>query len=1036
MNALKNNLCRILTKTALPAVLCSGLLLVLSCEVGVVRDEEGSGPAGEAQAQASAPANSQEADQVLQMMLAEKALEETALEVYAPAAPAPAPIPPAEAAVPEKGREEIPSLLGESTAAPPSPVVKNERPGEDALQAAIKELAQAVGKKEPAASAAAPTDQPAAEKSEKKDGSPAAVTRGPEAAPAPAPAAPPPAAKPPAPPQTAPQPAAPAVAVAPAAAPAPPAEAPAPAQQAPAKPAGKTLLYTFFHKTANDFLPFMKGAFPDLISNGNLALVDGKPRSIIFLGDDAMLQKLTALANEFDDLELKLERVTIRPKYVDIGVLLESTNMAGLANVWSRVNETITVQEQQGQNVKTLSSHQHSVYSKSGLAQGQAAPLSLPPKVPYIFEMPWSDPFPMPRQSTGKGETDQLTVDFRNTSSTERRGVMVAIGTAEDVERITAFVDSIDRPARQIMIEVQLIELDANSLQDLGIDSIQFGQRHSIANFAGPFPGESIVQPGLGSGLRRPGVTVPAVVSEGISYMFDDTSVDVSGRFLTTIHALVRKGDAIVRARPKILTLDDRPSILHIGEEVPTFESTAVAKELTGGNFTETINKVTTQYVGFTLNMRPRISGDTDEDVAIQLEVVFNQLQDRQRVFEADLLGVPTIARRRFVGQPRVKNHRPIILGGLIQEEESESSAKIPWIGEVPGIGWLFGRTQAEKRRMEVILIVTPHILSEKGVDRVATPKESMHFDTFDSVLFNDRHIIKGRDVWGIDPVTKQPAMVKGEVFTENEVIDLTLLNIVKQRQLVSKLGIFDEYMAEEAQKLNWLQRRYPERSVYYWSEEEKEIYFKAAAIVIENIKELNPDLTYDDVVTPRREILLPTTPYRMTLSYDKYKTLKDFGTPVLRGQRVELSEATIAVLRDVSLQRTMRQFADYVQRNNIRAEDHGDLRAELQRLYRQLQPESDAIDTDDYVKFFEELARARLEFVTLATFFQENLNDRYRAGGRPNIGTFENDLRNFLKTTVTITQRAKRLKELETKWSALTTEDEGAGSGAEKAVE
>ncbi|MBI4584889.1 MAG: hypothetical protein HY717_12820 [Planctomycetes bacterium] len=1025
MKSPKTNFAEILARTALPAVLCSGLMLVLSCEVGEVRDEDGSSPAGEVQAQAAAPASSQEADQVLQLMLAEKALEETAREVKAPAAPSPEAAPAGE----KKKGEEIPSLLGDSPAAPPSPVLKGERPGEDELQAALKELAQALGKKEPVP-AAAPADQPAA------------ATRGPEAAPAPA--AQPPAPQPAA---AAPQASAPAAAPAAAAAPAPaPPAAAVPAQAAaapaaqqppqPARPAGKTVLYSFFHKTANDFLPFLKGAFPDLLTAGNVALVDGKPKSIIFIGDDAMLQKLTALANDFDDLELKLERVTIRPKYIDLGVLLESVNMAGLANVWNRVNETITVQEQQGQNLKTLSTHQRSVYSKGGLAQGQAAPLSVPPKVPYIFEMPWTDPFTMPRQSTGKGETDQLTVDFRNTSSTERRGVMVAIGTAEDVERITAFVDSIDRPARQIMIEVQLIELDANSLQDLGIDSIQFGQRHSIANFAGPFPGESIVQPGLDSSLRRPGVTVPAVVSEGISYMFDDTSVDISGRFLTTIHALVRKGDAIVRARPKILTLDDRPSILHIGEEVPTFESTAVAKELTGGNFTETINKVTTQYVGFTLNMRPRVSGDTDEDVAIQLEVVFNQLQGRQRVFEQDLLGVPITARRRFVGQPRVKNHRPIILGGLIQEEESESSAKVPWIGEIPYVGWLFGRTQTEKRRMEVILIVTPHILSDKGVDRVATPKESMHFDTFDSVLFNDRHIIKGRDVWGIDPVTKQPAMVKGEVFTENEVVDLTLLNIVKQRQLVSKLGILDEYMAEEAQKLNWLQRRYPERSVYYWSEEEKEIYFKAAAIVIENIKELNPDLTYDDVVTPRREIVLPTTPYRMTLSYDKYKTLKEFGTPVLRGERVELSEAAIALLRDVGMQRTVRQFADYVQRNNIHAEDHGELRAELQRLYRQLQPESDAVETDDYVKFYEELARARIEFVTIATFFQENLNDRYRAGGRPNIGTFEMDLRNFLKTTVTITQRARRLKELETKWSALTTEDEGAGSGAEKAME
>ena len=262
--------------------------------------------------------------------------------------------------------------------------------------------------------------------------------------------------------------------------------------------------------------------------------------------------------------------------------------------------------------------------------------------------------------------------------------------------------------------------------------------------------------------------------------------------------------------------------------------------------------------------------------------------------------------------------------------------------------------------------------------------------------------------------------------------IDLTLLNIVKQRNLVSKLGVFEEYVPEEAEKLSWLQRKYPERSVRYWPDELKEIYFKAAAIVIENIKELNPDLTYEDLVTPRREIVLPTTPYRMTLSYDKYKTLVEKGKPVLRGERVELSEATVSLLRDSGMQRTMRHWADYVERNGIRAEDHGELRAELVRLYLRIQPGSNAIQTDNYVEFFRELDKAKIGFIAVATYFQENLNDRYRIGGPPNVGAFEQDLKNFLKTTVTITQRAKRLLELDTKWTALASDDAPATTESE----
>ncbi len=800
-------------------------------------------------------------------------------------------------------------------------------------------------------------------------------------------------------------------------------ETPAPAK--PPRPEGKTEFYTFFHKTAADFVNFLKADFADLVGGGHIVAVEGKPRTVLFFGDDAVIGQLRALADRYDDLELRLERVTIRPRYVDVGVMIESLTMAGLCNVWDRVEETVTTQEQKGNKWQTISTHKHSVYAQGSLAAGQTAPLDVPAKVPYVFELPWTDPFSPPPVSTGKGELDnQKTIDFTNTASTEERGVIVAVGTPDDIERIRAFVDSIDRPARQIMIEVQLIELNADKITDIGIDSVQLGGRHSIVDFAGPFPGEAIKQPGI-AGARRDGVFVPEVVEEGLTYLFDDTSIDLSGRFLARVHYLVRTGDARVKARPKILTLDDRPSILHIGEEVPTFESTGVTRETSGGNFVTEVNRVTTQYVGFTLNMRPKIAGDEDE-IALQLEVVSNQLRGRERVFEEDLAGVPIVARRRFTGMPLVKNHRPIILGGLISEEEFESRSMVPILGEIPVLGKLFSRTLKENRRTEIILVVTPHILSETGVDRAATPKESLHFDTFDSVLFNDRHIIKGSDVWGIDPITKLPAMVQGDAFTEQEVMDLTLLNIVKKRKLVSKLNIFDEYMPDEAAKLTWLQRRFPERSVYYWPDHEKEIYFKAAAIVIENIKELNEPLEYDDIVVPRREIVLPTTPYRMTLSYDKYKTLAEKGGRVLRaGESRELSAATIDLLRRVAEKRTVRHFADYVRRNGIESADHGEFASEVRKLYQKLMPASDAINTDDYGEFFEVLARARINFLTMATYFQENLEERYLATGAPNFGSLETDLEEFVETTVTISQRARRLRELEQKWTALTTEDD-----------
>ena len=86
--------------------------------------------------------------------------------------------------------------------------------------------------------------------------------------------------------------------------------------------------------------------------------------------------------------------------------------------------------------------------------------------------------------------------------------------------------------------------------------------------------------------------------------------------------------------------------------------------------------------------------------------------------------------------------------------------------------------------------------------------------------------------------------------------------------------------------------------------------------------------------------------------------------------------------------------------------------------------PESNAAQTDDYVELLDALTDAKITFVTMATYFQDNLADRYRVRGAPKIGNLERDLQAFLTTTVSISQRAKDLIELEKKWGMIAGED------------
>ncbi len=825
--------------------------------------------------------------------------------------------------------------------------------------------------------------------------------------------------------------------------------APAPTDTSPAdnkapppvvRPPGYVSFLSLWHKTGVEAVEFLKEVRPEWVEKGHVAVAEGKARSVVIFAatdspDDPLTKKIVELLQRFDELDLQLEREVIKPRWVQIEIAMDALVMSGLANVWASANTKDVLAWKEGGKNRSISRDSRS-YVEQGLTAAGVAPIAAPPKIPFVYNMPKEDPFTMPRVNS-TSSSGQVVMNFDKTSSTEERGGMMVVGTAEDIERIQAFVDSIDVPARRIMIEVQLVELEANKLQDLGFDSLQFGERHHIANLALPMPGDPIAQPGLGADARNDSEQfVPEIMNEGLSFFFDDTSFDLQGRFLTSLHALIREGEAEVKARPKILTLDDRNSVLHLGRDVPTFASTRLTRDTHDGNLISEVNAVSTIYAGITLNLRPRVTGGDADEVALQIEVVDNQIVGRQRVFEQDLAGIPEVVRRQYIGQARAKNHRPVILGGLIQEQDVETINKVPLLADIPYLGYLFRRTVTIHQRNEVIIIVTPHILSEDTTDPVGMPKESAHFDTFDSVLFNDRHILKGGDVRGLDPISRQPAKgPDGEPFTEQDVVDLTLMSIVRERKLVSKLGMLETYLGEEAGELNWFQRRWPESSVQSWSDRDQELFFRVVAICIENLKQLNPDLDFQEIALPRREIVLPTSPYRISLSYDTVKRVQTLGLAhVFRGE-VFLEKKHVELVREAAGHH-LGAFADFLARQTPqdkdeaalhpgrRAEGHGQLFEELERLWEGAGNDPAALKGVPYHEVFRKLEAAKVSFNALAAYLQAGLQERY-ALSPLDIGLFAVDLETFLDSTVTLRERARKLQELDSRWRRANTDDE-----------
>ena len=208
------------------------------------------------------------------------------------------------------------------------------------------------------------------------------------------------------------------------------------------------------------------------------------------------------------------------------------------------------------------------------------------------------------------------------------------------------------------------------------------------------------------------------------------------------------------------------------------------------------------------------------------------------------------------------------------------------------------------------------------------------------------------------------------------------------------------------------------------WNEKERDVFYRAAAILVENIKSLNPGLTYEDLVSPRREIILPTSPYHVSLSYDKLRTFYAKGEVVLlRGEELPLSSDTIAALGKLS-GRTLREFGSFMELSGRTEENHGVLREELTRYYRSIYPAGVSVEELGYASFFEVLGEAGIDFLGIATYLSSRLENQFRDDAIA-LGTFEGDLDAFANRSVTLDELGERLETLDERWDDLSTSDQ-----------
>ncbi len=258
------------------------------------------------------------------------------------------------------------------------------------------------------------------------------------------------------------------------------------------------------------------------------------------------------------------------------------------------------------------------------------------------------------------------------------------------VDEITHFVESVHQSLhRQVQIEARIYEVNLNDNYSLGIDWTRVD-----------FLGDSIGLIGASSSIIATPVGGFVAKAATANIGFNDSSFD------GVITALQEQGDLRVISQPRVVTLNNQPALIKVATDQPFFTSTISQGTAGSPNIvTEQARSVT---VGLVLSVTPQIS----EDGWIMLDVtpIISRLREIT-TSPLETATAPVLDIKQSSGLVRLKDGEMIIIGGLIQEETSETQRKVPILGDIPLLGRLFTGTYTVKTKSELVIFISPKIV-------------------------------------------------------------------------------------------------------------------------------------------------------------------------------------------------------------------------------------------------------------------------------------------------------------------------------------
>ena len=302
---------------------------------------------------------------------------------------------------------------------------------------------------------------------------------------------------------------------------------------------------------------------------------------------------------------------------------------------------------------------------------------------------------------------------------------LIIMADKEDYMVLEDVIQKLDIPRSMVYIEALLMEVDFNTSLNIGIDWTAFGKasiggRETLigGGFSPGFPQPSdLLQGGLTLGMLTEPLTIAGVTVSNITAIVNAVKTDDAFRILST---------------PQVLTTDNEEARIVVGENRPF--QTRSTTDVSGGTF----ESFEYRDVAKTLKITPHVT----EDRLVRMQINFEVTTINQAATLTTSSTLPVTNKRTVDTTVIVKDNQTIVIGGLIDDSTTVNENKVPVLGDIPLLGWLFRNKSDNNIKTNLYIFITPRVIKNPAEANLIFKGKKGQIDTIKegTIKFNEKH--------------------------------------------------------------------------------------------------------------------------------------------------------------------------------------------------------------------------------------------------------------------------------------------------------